>query len=470
MDSLIFDLSKINIPIEKKEKKMPGRPRKVPPKRPDPKTGAITSPSIDDALFDMFYCNPIAFKKALGFYLSLSDMPLDCTFTPNSITFLAPARYEKSKIQITIDITKLNHYYCQPGAIAKFGLSNQYIELHAKTIDSEHANLKWYSINGKTDETYIDYYAPKYKELHHKTLVCCGRYQQIDDSGFDDSDYQIRWQWDAKWFQKKLANCKIYGDQLTIKQIGGEYPLMFFYSNANEHAKDEIRCDGKDEMNFSSTIKPGEIFSISVQIKYWYPVASSAMIGSTVQISLHKDKPIITKIMLDDGAICIKVSTPINDIRQNNSADATASTQSLRTPSAEVKTANINTDEIKFSPFDHNSRPSSPQGSHFGSPMSSRPPSRPSSRPSSPRPSRPSSPQIPQLQITPLQMPQLKMPSSKPPSRPSSPREPQMSPRDPQISPSRKPLLMKKRNEPVSPRIITPVNERNLRKHDELPE
>ena len=431
LDELVFDLTKINIPVEKKEKKMPGRPRKVPPKRPDPKTGIVTTPTVDDALFDMFYCNPLAFKKALGFYLLLSDMPLDCTFTPTSISFLALDRHKKSKIQISIDLTKLNHYYCRPGAIAKFGLSNQYLALHAKTISSDLSNLKWYSIEGKTDETYIDYIAPKYRETHHETLICCGRYQQIDDSGFDDTDYQIRWQWDARWFKKKLTKCKTFGDQLTIKQIGAEYPLMFVYSNSNGHAKSEEYLEGKDEMNFSSTIKSGEIFSISVQIKYWYPVANSTMLDSVVQISLHKEKPIMTKILLDDGAICIKVLTSINDIRQDVDITTASTTASVRTPiPTSVTPQNLN--EIKFSPFDYDSRPATPSASRPGSPSASRPGSPSASRPGSP----------------------THTPRSN--SRPSTPTPTPDRPR--------------RNNILTSPRIITPISERCSRTPDELPE
>jgi hypothetical protein len=302
--------------MEKKEKKLPGRPRKIPPKLPDPRLGIITNPSIENAVFEIFYCNPIVFKKALGFFLSISNMPLHCKFTPTSISLLALDRHKKSKIQISIDPKKLNHYYCNKPI--QFGLSNQYLELQAKTINSELSQFKWYNIDDKTDETYIDYYAPKYKEIHHETLICCGRYQAIDDSGFDDEDYQIQWQWDARWFKRKLSKIKIYGDQLTIKQAGAEYPLMFMFSNANGHAKCEEICEGKNEMNFVSNIKSGEIFNISVQIKYWYPVTNSTMLDSNVIISLHKDKPIMTKILLDDSTICIKVLTSINDIRNDD--------------------------------------------------------------------------------------------------------------------------------------------------------
>lgn len=397
MSEIVFDLTKISVPVGKKEKKMPGRPRKVPPKRPDPKTGIILRPTVEDALFEMFYCNPAAFKKALGFYLSLSDMPLDCTFTPNSVSFLALDRHKKSKIQISFDLAKLNHYYCKTGTTARFGISNQYLELPAKTISSDLSSLKWYSIDGKTDETYIDYQAPKYKETHHETLICCGRYQPIDDSGFDDSDYQIRWQWDARWFKKKLAKCKVYGDQLTIKQIGAECPLMFVYSNSNGHAKSEEIYEGKEEMNFNSTVKPGEIFNISVQIKYWYPVANSTMLDSTVQISLHKEKPIMTKILLDDGAICIKVLTSINDIRQDTDITSSMPTLSTirqndnKTPGSSSRntgnttTADLNLDEIKFSPFDYNSQPGSKSSSKSSSRAESRIGSPINSPPISPR-------------------------------------------------------------------------------------
>jgi hypothetical protein len=223
--------------------------------------------------------------------------------------------------------------------------------------------MKWYSIDGRTDETYIDCFAPKYKETHHETLICCGKYQQIDDTGFDDSDYQIHYQWDARWFKTKLSNARTYGDQLTIKQPGAEYPLMFVYANNNGHAKSEEICEGKDEMNFSSTMKPGEIFSISVQIKYWYPVANSTMLDSNVQISLHKEKPIMTKILLDDGVICIKVLTSINDIRQDT--DITVNMPSTVTPLSTIRTSTYedsSANESKFTPynFDSISRPVTP--------------------------------------------------------------------------------------------------------------
>ena len=95
-----LDFTVINLPSEEKKKKAPGRPRKIPQKTPDPKVGIVSEPSIDDALFELFYCNPVSFGKALGFYLSLSEMPLHCKFTPTTISHLALDRHKKSKIQI----------------------------------------------------------------------------------------------------------------------------------------------------------------------------------------------------------------------------------------------------------------------------------------------------------------------------------------------------------------------------------
>lgn len=428
----ILDLTKLNISSEKKEKKLPGRPRKVPQKTPDPKTGIISSPTINDALFDLFYCNPTVFKKALGFFLSLSDMPLHCKFTSDSISLLALDRHKKSKIQISIDPTKLNHYYCKPGQVFQFGLSNQYLELLTKKISSDLSYVKWYSIDGRTDETYIDYYAPKYKETHHETLICCGKYQPIDDSGFDDSDYQIRWQWDARWFKRKLSNVKTYGDQLNIKQAGAEYPLMFVYSNANGHARSEEICEGKDEMNFSSTMKPGEIFNISVQIKYWYPVANSTMLDSVVQISIHKEKSIMTKILLDDGIICIKVLTSINNIRQDTDLSVPATTpQSSARTQTEVTPLN----EIKFSPYEFDSV------SQSGSP------------PGTPNNRAQRSPNMSPM-ITPVNSPRGSLRDL---------------PRRMQDSPRATPPTTPRRSQD-SPRVITPLSKRNVRENYDLPE
>ena len=460
MDNTLINIKMMNVGTEKKEKKMPGRPRKIPAKQPDPRSGIVFKPTVEDALFEMYYCNPAIFKKALGFYLSLSDMPLDCTFTPDSISFLALDRHKKSKIQISIDINKLNHYYCKSGTVAKFGLSNQYLILHVKTINNDLSNLKWYSIEGKTDETYIDYSAPKYKETHHETLICCGRYHQVDNAGFDDMDYQIRWQWDARWFRKKLAKCKIYGDQLTIKQIGAECPLMFVYSNANGHAKSEEICEGKDEMGFVSNIKSGEIFSISVQVKYWYPVANSAILDSVVQISLHKEKPIMTKILLDDGAICIKVLTAINDIRQDvDISTGISSTRTNRTPSS--TRANDPLNELKFSPFDYDSKNNSTANSTNCSTANSRSNSPLNSKANSPLNSPRATPQI-SPRTTPMVSPRV-----------ISPRvAPTVSPRlAPRVSPRVVPRVANLVQAPPLPRI-TPkakVNNQELSGYD-LPE
>ena len=355
----VLDLSNINIPTEEKKKKAPGRPRKIPQKAPDPKIGIIREPTIDDAMFELFYCNPLALGKALGFYLSLSDMPLHCKFTPNMISHLALDRHKKSKIAIIADPSKLNHYYCKPDSVIQFGVSNQYLELLVKTIDSDMTTVKWYSIEGKNDETYMDFFTPEYKVTSHETLICCGKYQQIDDEGFDDSDYQIKFQMRARKFKRLLAKAKSYGDQLTIRQAGADYPLMFIYSNSNGHAKSEQVYEGKDEMAFSSTMKPGEIFNISVQIKYWYPVANSAMLDSIVQISLHKEKPIMTKIVLDEGAICIKVLTAINDIRQESDITTTIATtttnrnrdSAAQTPRSTSKPG-VQIPDLKFTPFE----------------------------------------------------------------------------------------------------------------------
>lgn len=321
----VLNLSNMGISEEKK-KKNPGRPRKLPPKLPFPKKGIIQSPTIDDAVFELFYCNPDVFGKAIEFYLSQSELPLHCKFMSDSIQLLALDRHKTSKIQILIDPTKLNHYYCKPGNPIQFGLSKQYLSLPISSIDTDMTNVKWYNIDGKNDETYMDFYTPKYKITSHEALICCGKYQQIDDDGFDDSDYQIKFQMNVKDFRNLLKKAKARGDQIILQQAGGDYPLVVLYSNANGHAKNETVYEGKDEMHFTSTIKPGEIFNISIQVKYWYPIANAAMKDSIIHISLHKEKPVMTKIVLDDGCMTIRVLTKINDIRQDSDITTTIAT------------------------------------------------------------------------------------------------------------------------------------------------
>jgi hypothetical protein len=376
VDDLGFalDFTNVNIHNEEKKKKAPGRPRKNPQKAPDPKIGIVDEPTVEDAMFELFYCNPIALGKALGFYLSLSDMPLHCKFTPNAISHLALDRHKKSKIAIIGNPSKFNHYYCKSNSVIQFGISNQYLELLAKTIDSDMSTVKWYSIEGKNDETYMDFFTPEYKVTSQETLICCGKYQQIDDEGFDDNDYQIKFQMKARKFKRLLAKAKSYGDQLTIRQAGADYPLTFIYSNANGHAKSEQVYEGKEEMCFESTMKQGEIFNISVQVKYWYPVANSAMLDSIVHISLHKEKPIMTKIILDEGALSIKVLTAINDIRQESDITTTITTSRTRdstthTPKSSAR-AEIYIPDLKFTPYEFD-LPSSP-GFKLNSPHSTR--------------------------------------------------------------------------------------------------
>lgn len=379
----IFNLSNMNLPLEEKKKKNPGRPRKLPPALPDPKLGIVLTPSVEDALFDFFYCKPDAFGKALEFYLSLSEMPLHCKFMHTMVEFLALDRHKKSKIQISINPKKINHYYCKPGNPIQFGTSQQYLELLTSSIDSDMTSVKWYSIDGKNDETYMDFYTPEYKETSHETLICCGKYQQIDNDGFDDSDYQIKFQMKAKKFKRLLNKAKTYGDQIIIRQAGADYPLTILYSNANGHVKNETIYEGKNELQFSSTMKPGEIFNVSIQVKYWHPVASSAMRDSIVHISLHKEKPVMTKIILDDGTITIKVLTTINDIRQDSDITATIATTTTNRSATQTPVSTRRND-IQMPDFE------------LPSPTFKLDTIR--SRPSSPRRSQPSSPRI----LTPL--------------------------------------------------------------------
>lgn len=361
LSDFMLDFSSLDTEVECKKKKAPGRPRKIPQKAPSPKLGIITEPNIPDALFELYYSNPEAFENALGFYLSLSDMPLHCKFSSNSIIHLALDRHKKSKIAIVCDPLKFNYYYCKPDSLIQFGVSNQYLDLLVKSIDSDVSTIKWYSLVDKNDETYVDLYMPEYKVTDQESLICCGKYQQIDDQGFDDDDYQIKFQISARRFKRLLSKAKAYGDQINLRQVGCEYPLTINYSNSNGHVKSSQLYEGKQEMNFSSNIKSGEIFDISVLVKYWYPVANAAMLNSTIQISLHKEKPILTKIILDDGAICIKVLTSINDIRQDSDITSTITSTSVRNrDSTNATPKSIHIPELKMD-FELPSQPQSPK-------------------------------------------------------------------------------------------------------------
>ena len=294
-----------------KKKKGPGRPRKNPKKEPIPRKGISQIPTKADHVMETLYSVPIIWKKVLTFFRSLATNQIQILFRPNDIILYGVDHFEKSKIRVRIDASKLNHYYCAEeiniGIMCKdLGLVLNKIDKDYNSIIllSNKTNVRKFLEIILTNDIQID-------ESHVIDLI--GTYDQMDNEDeFCDEDYTIKFDLPGKYFRKTINDVKTISTQVSFIQEDKDMPFEIGYTSKNKKIRSThtIKNNNKSRINFVEKLEEDESFRVDVKVDYIKPISSSH-IAEKISILVDENKRFMTKALLDNGTIEIKTLTEI---------------------------------------------------------------------------------------------------------------------------------------------------------------
>ena len=297
-------------------KKRPGRPRKTPIKKPNPRNGISDVAKNPDNFIEFIYDNPLIFKKMWQYMKLMAVDKLQIIFRKNEVIIWCEDHHKKSKLRIRISANDINHYYCSE--TLDIGLLCKNTEIIMNTIDKSYSNI---ILKSKKKYTQKDIRILLNNEIeieeNHK-IELIGDYDKIiDENKFLDEDYAIKFELPGRYFKKMVSDIKSFSDKITIRQDGPDEPLVFEYMKKDKKIKSYHEVKNNKIIKFKSNLQEDETFRVSFVIDYIKPI-SSALLSENIVIYAHESKPLMFSIIMDNETVELKILTEIIDGRNYN--------------------------------------------------------------------------------------------------------------------------------------------------------
>lgn len=293
-------------------KRSVGRPRLIQKVEPLPRFGIVNEPQSNDNLIELSYDNVNIFKKIFSLLKLMNVKEINIQFTTNYTKIYGIDHLEKNLINIKIDSTKLNHYYCE----------------HPINITLDPKNLD--KITQKIDKNYNLFSMILKKKSYRNNLIIIlnnkilsideshiinliendGDLNQLYNKNVDYNLYPLKFELPGKYFKKLINDISIFSDLFTIEKIS-KNPLQFIYKNINNTIKGYNICKDNQKIKLSSTLSDDDIFSVSIRIDY-IKALSNSLLSENIKIYADKENDLIFNLLIDNGVFEILIYTAIN--------------------------------------------------------------------------------------------------------------------------------------------------------------
>ena len=293
-------------------KRSVGRPRLLQKIDPLPKLGIVEEPQSNDNLIELSYDNVNIFKKLFSLLKLMNVKEINIQFHTNYTKIYGIDHLEKNLINIKIEATKLNHYYCEQPIN---------ITLDPKNLDK---------ITQKIDKNYdlFSIILKKNSYRNHLIIILNNKMLSIDESHIinlieNDSElnqlydrtvdynlYPLKFELPGKYFKKLINDISTFSDLFTIEKVNNN-PLRFIYKNINNTIKGYNICKDHAKLKLESTLTADDIFSVSIRIDY-IKALSNSLLSDNIKIYADKENDIIFNLLIDNGVFEIIIYTAIN--------------------------------------------------------------------------------------------------------------------------------------------------------------
>ena len=295
------------------EKKRPGRPRKNRLRAPNPRNGISTQPYNRDSRIEFVYDHPLIFKKLWGYYKSMAVEKIQMIFRRDQIIIWGNDHHGKSRIRTRINTRNVNHYF--QGTYLDIGVMCSDLEKIMGNIDRSCSEIAFLSRENYAHKN-IQFTIKNDMKIEKNHIVeLIGDYPRIEnEEEFLDTNYTIQFVLPGRYFKKMISDMCNLSNQMTIRQDGVDCPLVFEYITNDKKIKSYDVVRDSSMINFKSNIVEDDTFHVSVSLDYIKPI-SAAFLTENVTIMAHENKNIMFSIIIDEGAIEIKIITDIINFR-----------------------------------------------------------------------------------------------------------------------------------------------------------
>jgi len=281
---------------KEKEKKKPGRPKKIIVNIPVEINGIVDKPSNDENLVELVYQNPKIFKKIFAQYKSYDSTIIDISFNKTDVKIIT-RDHKRVIVEYTIlNCNLLNHYYCKNPI--RVGVKRDNLERLFRNIDKTHYKITFMLKEDYRSTLYMN--IKNYEmgnEIQYEIEVVQNlELDELDDTNYDETNYPVKFEFPSKHFKTLIGDLKILSNTFSIQKLGLE-PLQFTYEQTSKVNMNDVYYDS-NKIKLHSIIKENEIFTASVDITRVSPFSKSNM-GDVVYIAADWKQPLCLYTELD---------------------------------------------------------------------------------------------------------------------------------------------------------------------------
>jgi len=272
-------------------KRKPGRPSSIVKRDAIPLRGVLNMPDNRNHALEFLYDKPMIIKKLWTSFRTMAIESVQIIFRKNEVLLWGVDHLQKSRMLTRFNTAKLNQYYCEKEL--DIGISDKSMEKITSTIDKTYESICFISRHGDTQKN-IRTILKNELEIDEQHIVdLYGSYQKMNNiAEFLDDDYTIKFTLPCKYFKKMIADIKVFSDQITIKQDGVKYPLIFEYNDRDKHIKSENIAKNNKRINLVSKLKDDDTFRTNFTIDYVKPFSSS-LIAENITVYADENKDIM---------------------------------------------------------------------------------------------------------------------------------------------------------------------------------
>ena len=285
-------------PAKPKGKRGPGRPKTRVETPNFPTEGVIGTPHFDDSIIEMVYGQPMIFRKIFALLKSFNIPTLKLDFTDDKIMISGLGHYKKERANVIIEGKTLIRYFCSKNITRHMELDE--MDKKTKTINKSHGTV---SLIIKEEDERSTMHMALYMTAYNTDLPMKIPFRLNANEGNtpeqNDEDYPICFEMESSHFKSMITSfiSGIGADTMTIKKVGNE-PLTIIPQSADKALSDGLFFKNPQKINLKSTIPPDTIFSASVKILYFKPLAM-ANIGDKIEIRADSFKPMSFTTWID---------------------------------------------------------------------------------------------------------------------------------------------------------------------------
>ena len=225
--------------------------------------------------------------------------------------------FNKNKILITIDCSKINHYYIKQKT--EICLTRNYLGSIFTNANKNHRTITIIlKNNSKNSSIYIILDGELGIRDEHKIQLTEFSNININIKSFSYVDFDIYFKLPGREFKKMISDIKMFSSTVTLYKSSNndDDKLTMQYIGSSKRTVSNKYFLDKNAIYLKNNISQGRSYRVSFEIDNIKPISSS-FLTEVIEIYSKENMPILIRIIMNDKAFDVKILSNIISMKNN---------------------------------------------------------------------------------------------------------------------------------------------------------